>query len=180
MTHSINSLSLEDCISILISRLDLPEGEEATQEQLEAELEVYKAELIAEEEARLAEEARIADLKARFEALSDVGLIQGSMSISNPAAYFQSDILSAESEEAESKMAAMEQAYHALAKELGLPKDPAQMAVNSEAQAFLNASDWKILRHLREQALGIPTSLSSSEYLALEQERADAAARIIN
>jgi hypothetical protein len=54
-----------------------------------------------------------------------------------------------------------------------------QAAVNAEAQAFLSSTDWKIMRHLREQALGIPTSLNSSEYLALEQERADAAARIV-
>jgi hypothetical protein len=55
-----------------------------------------------------------------------------------------------------------------------------QEDINAAALKLLAESDWKILRHLREQALGIPTSLSSSEYLALEQERADAAARIIN
>jgi len=162
MTHSINSLSLEDCISILLSRLDLPEGEEATQEQLEAEFEVYKAELIAEEEARLAEVARIADLKARFEALSDVGLIQGSMSISNPAAYFKSDILAAEPNLAESLMMAMEQAYHAFAEEL-----------NGEAWLKARQSEYAKIDHLLMEAVaekeaGRPEKME--EYLELREQ----------
>ncbi len=43
---------------------------------------------------------------------------------------------------------------------------------------FLRSTDWKILRHIRQKALGIPTSLTDAEYLALEQQRQDAAARI--
>jgi hypothetical protein len=54
-----------------------------------------------------------------------------------------------------------------------------QAVINAEAQAYLESTDWMVLRNVRELALGIPTSLNSSEYLALEQERADAAARII-
>lgn len=49
---------------------------------------------------------------------------------------------------------------------------------NSANRRFLDDTDWKVLRHLREQALGITPSLSPAEFLALEQSRADAAAAI--
>jgi hypothetical protein len=45
---------------------------------------------------------------------------------------------------------------------------------------FLSSSDWKVLRHLRQKTLGIATSLSEEEYLELENQRQDAANRIIN
>ena len=32
-------------------------------------------------------------------------------------------------------------------------------------------SDWKVMRHIREKALNIPTTLTEQEYLALEQQR---------
>ena len=48
----------------------------------------------------------------------------------------------------------------------------------ADARQFLNQSDWKILRHIRQRALGIELSLSEEEYLALEQQRAEAAAKI--
>jgi hypothetical protein len=51
-------------------------------------------------------------------------------------------------------------------------------AANSQERVFLNSTDWKVLRHLRQKALNIPTSLSDAEYLQLEQQRQDAAARI--
>jgi hypothetical protein len=50
---------------------------------------------------------------------------------------------------------------------------------NAQEREFLNSTDWKVLRHLRQQALNIPTSLSDAEYLQLEQQRQAAAARII-
>ena len=43
----------------------------------------------------------------------------------------------------------------------------------------LRATDWKVLRHSREKALGIATSLTDEEYLALEQERQDIAKSIV-
>ena len=49
---------------------------------------------------------------------------------------------------------------------------------NAQYRAFLNNTDWKILRHLREATLGLPHSLTDDEYRALEQQRADAAANI--
>lgn len=44
---------------------------------------------------------------------------------------------------------------------------------------FLRTTDWKILRHIRQKALGITTSLTDAEYLNLEQQRHEAAARIV-
>lgn len=50
---------------------------------------------------------------------------------------------------------------------------------NAQEREFLNSTDWKVLRHIREKALGNPTSLTESEYLNLERQRAAAAARIV-
>ena len=50
---------------------------------------------------------------------------------------------------------------------------------NAQEREFLNSTDWKVLRHLRQKALNITTSLSDAEYLQLEQQRQAAAARII-
>lgn len=50
---------------------------------------------------------------------------------------------------------------------------------NAQEREFLNSTDWKILRHIRQKALNITTSLSDAEYLQLEQQRQAAAARII-
>jgi hypothetical protein len=54
-----------------------------------------------------------------------------------------------------------------------------QQVINEEAQKFLDSTDFKVLRHIRQKALGQELSLSENEYLALEQERSNAAARII-
>ena len=53
-----------------------------------------------------------------------------------------------------------------------------QDKLNGVEREFLNSTDWKVLRHLRQKALNIPTSLSDVEYLQLEQQRQAAAARI--
>jgi hypothetical protein len=49
---------------------------------------------------------------------------------------------------------------------------------NAVEREFLNSTDWKILRHIRQKALNIATSLSDAEYIQLEQQREAAAARI--
>lgn len=54
-----------------------------------------------------------------------------------------------------------------------------QEQTNAESLAFLASTDFKVLRHIRQKALGQELSLSEEEYLALEQQRSDAAARII-
>lgn len=55
----------------------------------------------------------------------------------------------------------------------------AQEIVNAEQRFILDSTDWKVMRHIREKALGQPTSLTDAEYLALEQSRADAASAIV-
>lgn len=41
----------------------------------------------------------------------------------------------------------------------------------TEAEQFLNETDWKIIRHKEQQDLGIETSLTENEYLNLIKER---------
>lgn len=50
---------------------------------------------------------------------------------------------------------------------------------NAVEREFLRSTDWKVLRHIRQKALGQPTTLSDAEYLELEQQRAAAADRIV-
>lgn len=55
----------------------------------------------------------------------------------------------------------------------------AQEQANGVEREFLNRTDWKVLRHLRQKALGLPTTLTEEEYLELEQQRNSAASRIV-
>lgn len=55
----------------------------------------------------------------------------------------------------------------------------AQEAINNESQSFLDSTDWKVLRHIRQKALNVVTTLSEEQYLALEQERSDKANSIV-
>ena len=48
-----------------------------------------------------------------------------------------------------------------------------------EKQQFLDSTDWKVMRHIRQKALGLATSLTEEEYLALEQERQNAASTMV-
>jgi hypothetical protein len=50
---------------------------------------------------------------------------------------------------------------------------------NAQEREFLNRTDWKVLRHIRQKALSVPTSLSEEEYIELERQRQNAASRII-
>jgi hypothetical protein len=54
-----------------------------------------------------------------------------------------------------------------------------QYRLNGIEREFLNSTDWKILRHMRQKALNVPTSLTEVEFLELEQQRQAAAARIV-
>ena len=60
----------------------------------------------------------------------------------------------------------------------GVTAQRAADVVNGQEREFLNSTDWKILRHIRQKALNIATSLSDAEYIQLEQQREAAAARI--
>jgi len=54
-----------------------------------------------------------------------------------------------------------------------------QYRLNGVEREFLNSTDWKVLRHLRQKALNVPTTLTDAQYLELEQQRQAAAARIV-
>ena len=54
-----------------------------------------------------------------------------------------------------------------------------QYRLNGIEREFLNSTDWKILRHMRQKALNVPTTLTDEEFLTLEQQRQAAAARIV-
>lgn len=56
----------------------------------------------------------------------------------------------------------------------------AQQQLNKAHQQLLNNTDWQVLRHIRQKALGVPTSLSEAEYLDLELRRNQAANSIIH
>lgn len=43
---------------------------------------------------------------------------------------------------------------------------------------FLSSTDWKVLRHIREKALGIETTLTDKEYIDLETERHNVSKKI--
>lgn len=53
-----------------------------------------------------------------------------------------------------------------------------QKVANAANLEFLISTDWKILRHLREKTLGLPTSLTDEQFINLEREREAAASRI--
>ena len=54
-----------------------------------------------------------------------------------------------------------------------------QAVVNKQALDYLVSTDWMVLRHIRQKALGQTPSLTDEQYLALEQERADKAVLIV-
>ena len=54
-----------------------------------------------------------------------------------------------------------------------------QRKINFEARLYLAETDYKVLRHIREKALGLTTTLSEAEYLELEQSRMDAALSVV-
>lgn len=53
-----------------------------------------------------------------------------------------------------------------------------QETQNTVLRQQLKSTDWQVLRHIRQKALGLPTSLSEAEYLDLELERNRIAAQI--
>lgn len=54
-----------------------------------------------------------------------------------------------------------------------------QDKINAESLKFLSDTDWKVLRHYREVSLGVPMSMTEAEYLILENDRYQAATRIV-
>ncbi len=60
-----------------------------------------------------------------------------------------------------------------------LAAQKSQELSNAEKRELLNSTDWKVLRHIRQKALGIPTTLSDAQYLELEQQRETASQGIV-
>lgn len=50
--------------------------------------------------------------------------------------------------------------------------------IEHEKKQFLANSDWIVLRHMREKTLGLNTSISEEEFLALESKRQEVAKSI--
>lgn len=51
---------------------------------------------------------------------------------------------------------------------------------NGTEREFLNSTDWKVLRHIRQKHLGIATSLTEEQYTELENQREAAAQRVVD
>lgn len=56
----------------------------------------------------------------------------------------------------------------------------AQAFQNGQEREFLNSTDWKVLRHIRQKHLGIATSLTEEQYTELENQREAAAQRVVD
>lgn len=84
--EQINELTVTQVQDILGRRLR-DKSEEINAINLEAELDLYKQELIAEENARIAEANRIRDIKERWSAMPDIRLAFNEIgsSVANPA-----------------------------------------------------------------------------------------------
>lgn len=69
-------------------------------------------------------------------------------------------------------------------KVIEIPKEVAehQLALKAKKndKSFLAETDWKVLRHIRELALKLPTTLSEEEYITLEEKRQAVAKAIVN
>ena len=50
---------------------------------------------------------------------------------------------------------------------------------NRQFLRFLDDTDWKVLRHIRQKILNEKTTLTEDEYLSLESQRSKAAASIV-
>ena len=158
--QQLQALILSECLAEVSARIILPAGESPTQAQLEAEFLIYKQELIDAEIARLAEEARIADLHLRWANMPDHGVIQGEAGISNPALHFKDSIINASNaEEAETILSDIEVNYAAAL------LINSQSEVNSEARSYLAATDWYVTRFI-ESGVAIPQDISDARAAA--------------
>lgn len=55
-----------------------------------------------------------------------------------------------------------------------------QQELNKESRKYLNETDWLVLRHQDQIALGLDTSLKNEEYLDLLQKRQEARSQVID
>ena len=156
--------------------LDPEKGVKPSQQDLEDELVVYKAELTVIENARLAEIARKEDLKSRFAALYDKRMAMDGQDIANPAAYFRDEILNIEDKAlAEQRLAACENASEAFrvsyeAAQVAIPMDD----MKAERNVALTATDFT---QLADAPL---TSAEKAEYRTYRQHLRDLPEKVEN
>lgn len=127
-------------------RMSVGEGlVKPSESELNAILEVIKSELIAAENARLAEIARREALQARLSAISDIygAVYKAGYSISNPALEEKRII----DEDDTQRLEEYEQASTLLA------QDIAQAQINEQSRKYLASTDWYVIR---ETETGIP------------------------
>ena len=62
---------------------------------------------------------------------------------------------------------------------LNFGKPSAQEIINQQARDFLNETDWMVIRHRDQLALGIPTSLTEEEFQQLLLDRQAARDQVI-
>ena len=122
----INALNVDSSLGVLMQRLgkscsvvDFEQpytlnnlscvGGNPTVLELDDELVIYKAELIAIEEARLAELARVNDIKTRLNSLPrKLSMMRTVLGVPNPAAWFRDNISSMDHALMEIKIAEIE------------------------------------------------------------------------
>jgi len=116
-----------------------------TLQDFEDELVAYKSELVVEEEARLAEVARVQDIQDRFEALKDVtgalftaGIVCCNWALERDRIINDNDQIALEAIEAADGVLVSEQL---------------QKQINTVAKRYLDTSDWLIIR---EVETGVP------------------------
>jgi hypothetical protein len=158
----IEILKIEDCREILENRLDLYyDGVSiADDEELEAELVLYKIELVFAEEARLAEIARVEAMKVRFSAISDLRLSMHRIGDQTPnMALFELDIISTNNV---ALLEALEVADSANQAEIA-----AELPMKNRAAEYAKL-DVMLLEAIAEQAAGRPEKME--EYLVLRNQ----------
>ena len=140
------------------------------------------------EQARLAEVARKAAIQARIDALTDLEFIVQVYTSTSGQALESDDCINMALLQTVDKLESAEWYMANVLKPTIEDLEAAQTAAtakkvelvtNQDNEKYLMETDWKVLRHLREQILGLTTSMTQEEYEALEQERQDKAEAIV-
>lgn len=106
------TIEVDEAIENGFDRILVIDAVKPTREEAEAEFLIYKQELLDEENARLAEVARMADINSRLDALTDSRAAHYSINpdVPNAAAWIRDNILKADAVTAEANLAALESA----------------------------------------------------------------------
>lgn len=174
-----------DYDSIAMVELDPVEDtpEKPFEESLQAAYDAEQARLAA-----IAEAARVAAVQVRIDALDDISMIiQEHIAASGQTVEADDSINLAflqSTELLESNKWGMANVPKPTIDELEALQAAAtatkdRLGINATNETFLAETDWKILRHLREQHLSVATSITQAEFDDLEQERQDKAKAIV-